>query len=29
MRLAEFGMNRLYLYMEDTMEIDGYPYWGI
>ncbi|RGQ63333.1 beta-N-acetylhexosaminidase [Mediterraneibacter gnavus] len=28
MRLAEFGMNRLYLYMEDTMEIDGYPYWG-
>lgn len=27
-RLAEFGMNRLYLYMEDTMEIEGYPYWG-
>ncbi len=27
-RLAQFGMNRLYLYMEDTMEIDGYPYWG-
>ena len=28
MRLAAFGMNRLYLYMEDTMEIAGYPYWG-
>ncbi len=28
MRLAEFGMNRLYLYMEDTMEIEKYPYWG-
>ncbi len=27
-RLAEFGMNRLYLYMEDTLEIEGYPYWG-
>ncbi len=28
LRLAEFGMNRLYLYMEDTLEIEGYPYWG-
>lgn len=27
-RLAEFGMNRLYLYVEDTLEIEGYPYWG-
>lgn len=27
-KLAEFGMNRLYLYMEDTLEIEGYPYWG-
>ena len=27
-RLAEFGMNRLYLYMEDTLEIEEYPYWG-
>ena len=27
-RLAELGMNRLYLYMEDTLEIEGYPYWG-
>lgn len=26
--LAEFGMNRLYLYMEDTFEVEGYPYWG-
>lgn len=26
--LAESGMNRLYLYMEDTLEIEGYPYWG-
>lgn len=28
LRLAESGMNRLYLYMEDTLEIEGYPYWG-
>ena len=27
-RLAAFGMNRLYLYVEDTLEIEGYPYWG-
>ncbi|MDE7331702.1 MAG: beta-N-acetylhexosaminidase [Lachnospiraceae bacterium] len=27
-RLAQFGMNRFYLYMEDTLEIEGYPYWG-
>lgn len=27
-RLAAFGMNRLYLYMEDTLEIEEYPYWG-
>lgn len=27
-RLAEFGMNRMYLYIEDTLEIEGYPYWG-
>lgn len=28
LQLAKFGMNRLYLYMEDTMEIEEYPYWG-
>ncbi len=27
-RLAKFGMNRLYMYMEDTLEIEDYPYWG-
>ena len=27
-RLAKFGMNRLYLYMEDTFETADYPYWG-
>lgn len=27
-RLAHFGMNRFYLYMEDILEIEGYPYWG-
>lgn len=27
-RLAKFGMNRLYLYMEDTLELTEYPYWG-
>lgn len=28
MWMAAFGMNRLYLYMEDTLEIEGYPFWG-
>ena len=27
-RMASLGMNRLYLYMEDTLEIQGYPFWG-
>lgn len=27
-RLAHFGMNRFYLYMEDLLEIEGCPYWG-
>ena len=26
--MASLGMNRLYLYMEDTLEIQGYPFWG-
>ena len=26
--MASIGMNRLYLYMEDTLEIQGYPFWG-
>lgn len=26
--LAQFGMNRLYLYLEDVIELEEYPYWG-
>ena len=27
-RLAKMGMNQLFLYMEDTYEVPGYPYFG-
>ena len=27
-RLAKMGMNRLFLYMEDTYEVPDYPYFG-